>query len=618
MNRWSRAFPVVFALLVLAIFIVPQYARAETQTQVTEIANFKPSEDNNDEVMNLANGTGTYNVDSWSPLPPGVFVGGTVKESHIKLNEIATGTTCRLGLATVMRFSQMYMQTGSSQFVIRLPVSYVAGELTNVMLWVYEMPTATYRLSLGYAYGGPGWPDMYGLTSGKMIAYEDAIDLTNHNSGNHTYVVGDRVYVKLTAPLFSDRYYVFVTSSYYAPGSPMSFYVASADLASDNLTSSQAGYSFWPDPGKHVVRSFDIPADLGWSFVFQAGIGNYAIDYSHYYYATNQIRLYMEIPTSTPWTIGFFNFVMEFRINQTQTLDYSLRIFHPQDVFTCIGATGGGTGWWTNKLATQYIVASNPVSHNFTATPVVGGGYLHRFFIDLIVNQPITMDLPLIYDMGTRWYLDTPYSTNTVTVVASNGVTVLDRAFFGSYSTCSLDNQTLNYTGGLVTHHSSGKWTSMIGSWWDEHWVDIASIGLMAGGMFLTATGVGAVFGVPMFLAGVGLMLYHNWAAFRQAVDGVLKAITDGLRWLGTWLWKIGQAIWAALTWFVDQLIDFGSQLIALIIYGLAVIVPVIILTMTTKLMSIFYKIAKGDLEGAGGESRALISTVTGGRVGGG
>jgi len=112
------------------------------------------------------------------------------------------------------------------------------------------------------------------------------------------------------------------------------------------------------------------------------------------------------------------------------------------------------------------------------------------------------------------------------------------------------------------------------------------------------------------------MILYNNWGQFRDFVNGLAKFVLDGLSWLGNWLWKLGMWISKALTWFIDRLVDFGGQLLALVIYGLAVMIPLLIITMTTKLMSVFYKLAKGDLEGAAAEGKSLVHTATLGKVG--
>jgi hypothetical protein len=189
--------------------------------------------------------------------------------------------------------------------------------------------------------------------------------------------------------------------------------------------------------------------------------------------------------------------------------------------------------------------------------------------------------------------------------------------FFDLWGSLTVENYTYNKTGAfpLAVVHHSGFWTG-IGHWWDKHWMDILGFALIYGGMVLLPfTGGGSFI---LISAGIGMFLYNNWPALRHAVNGVLKFVLDGLQWLGNWLYKIGLAIWKVLTWFIDQLIDYGSQLIALIIYALAVLIPIIIITTATKLMSVFLKIAKGDLAGAASEGRQLVSTMTAGRIGGG
>ena len=99
---------VVFAAFCLVVLLLPLTVTAEVQTQVTEIASFSPYENNNAEVDNIANDTIQYNFDTWDPLPPGMFVGGTIRESKMQLQEYAVGI--EQGVPGIRRhYSEFYL-----------------------------------------------------------------------------------------------------------------------------------------------------------------------------------------------------------------------------------------------------------------------------------------------------------------------------------------------------------------------------------------------------------------------------------------------------------------------------------------------------------------------------
>jgi hypothetical protein len=126
--------------------------------------------------------------------------------------------------------------------------------------------------------------------------------------------------------------------------------------------------------------------------------------------------------------------------------------------------------------------------------------------------------------------------------------------------------------------------------------------------MFLMAIPGGQVFGMYLFAAGIGLFLYDNVDFIRQLVNGMIGMIIDGLKWLGNWLVKIGEAIWKTLTWLWDVLAAHGDAILAMLIYALAVVIPVAIIWVTIKFMSMIEHISRGDLRGAAKEGSEIVS----------
>jgi hypothetical protein len=422
--------------------------------------------------------------------------------------------------------------------------------------------------------------------------------------GTSSYLTGGRLYVHITAPLMPDYYYVLGTQVFYESGQPMDVYLCPSDLASDNLTDSRVAYMYWPSPDAAVYRNYPVPADLGYSFVFEAGLGGLAYEYNSWY-NTNDIlqwKTYVEVGNAT--VSGALNFILEYRTNTTIPLEWQLGV-------ALGGAEALNTAYWTHKSSYGgYVLASNPVNCTYAAT-AVGGSYYLIFECFLRIQTAMRIQFMTVASM--TWPGPTNFLAHSCDRVDA-GYYFTDLLGFGMWCSISVQNVSLNETDVLnLGHHHTGFWEG-IDHWWDDHWLDVVGGELIVIGVFTMAiagwTGVGAVFGAALICAGIGLILYNN-----HVLDGILKMIIDGLIWLGNWLWKVASFIWKVLTWVIDQLIDYGSQILAILIYGLAVIVPVTIMTMFTKLMSVFYKIAKGDLTGAAAEAKEMVNQATLGRV---
>jgi phage-related minor tail protein len=188
-----------------------------------------------------------------------------------------------------------------------------------------------------------------------------------------------------------------------------------------------------------------------------------------------------------------------------------------------------------------------------------------------------------------------------------------DRIFFSPFNSISIDDFTVNKTTLPSAKETSNQdfWGG-IGSWASEHWQDLLGGLLIIGGAVLILTGVGAGIGIGMIATGVGMLLYEHWDTFRNFIDNIVKNFVDFVVGIGTWIWKVVDAIWKAITWFVGVIIDYGGQLLAIIIYALAMIVPILMIYYTVKMMQVFLKMSKGDLEGAASEVREIVAEAKG------
>lgn len=616
----------IIGLVMVFCMIAPQYAKAETQIQETETAVFQPFDPSADEIVNVANDSIAFNIDTWSPLPSGIFVGGTIKESKMRLNELALSNNSELVVSTIVSFQKKYIMSGSQKMVIRLPIPITTdNEPINAELYVYQLTTP----SIDFYYAPITTPRINPISSPDEIVYLGAksegglANLWHHYSNpsmepvditpiTYSYISNDRLYVQLMAPFLSDTYYAFVAHYLYQPGRPLDVFWQPSDLASDNITSSRVAYCYMADPVTPVFRDYSVTADAGWSFVFEEGYGGGMSSYSRYFSAGETIRFYKMI--HSPVAIhpnGSFNFIQEFACADTLELSYTL------SVKNYIGASATGilnASYWNSSLrgtVNHYIMASNPKNitsagyDSFYGYGVIGTHRVYGFMVSITFNQPGRYTFPI--------YIDTSgYAYNYFSVSDSTG-DLVDRCFFSLFNSMSIDDFTVNKTTLPSAKETANQdfWGG-IGTWASEHWQDLLGGLLIVGGALLVLTGVGAGIGVSLIATGIGMLLYNHWGTFRNFVDNVIKNFVDFVTGIGTWLWKVVDWIWKAITWFVGVIMDYGGQLLAILIYALAMIVPILMIYYTTKMMQIFLKMAKGDLRGAISDIHEVVSEAEG------
>lgn len=620
MNRRVLLGPVIGVIFCLTVMVLPQLVVAEVQTPVTEIIDLPAATDDNDEVVNPSNATITTNKDTWTPLPEGLFVGGTIAESLMQFNELPIEEST-LYVSTQVRFSRTYLMNGASEFVVRLPfyiqdssvVWYVKLDVFDITASSEVMPA--FQLGAGYS---PPMVWANGSDDERVASYSDVANFWEHigdpgteeiwdDVSHNSYLSEGRLYVKLVCPIFVEHTYQFTARITTNDSTPMQMYWNPSDLASDSITSSRVSYIWNLAVDQAHVRDYEVPADAGWSFVFQAGIGGNGRDWDMWIPAGTTLTWDKYVLVSGAVCTGALTFIMEFRTNYSDDLKYDLNITAINDTSYPAGSVdvlkGGHGNYWHDMMARNVIIAARPENQTLPIVLMDGEYYVH-FSIELRIIDMLRLQVMLEADRDVN-------QNNAVLFQDMNGVDV-EKVWFSPWCTCLIQDSVYNETWAVaIKKNHKGFWEG-IGHWWDEHWLDIANVLILAGGMFLMCIPGGQVFGLALLAAGITLYLYDNFDWFRNLVNGAIGLIIDGLKWLGNWLYKIGMAIWKALTWLVDQAIYFGGQLIAIVIYAMAVLVPVVIITMATKLFSMFFKIAKGDLEGATAEGKAMVSTVSG------
>ena len=629
---------VSLALMIMAILLLPVLVSAETTTAVTETAYIKPGANDNDELVNVANDTIRTNIDTWSARPAGIFVGGTIEESKIQLHEMASGDDAQLLLTTVIQPRQEYLMSGVSEFVVRLPVAIDPDNMPKqVNFGIWALSSSAYSVVNDGVYSD--WPGFRTRQDENpyhpvwsLIAHQTALRLAGESvmtifnvahlnptprphtpawpdlplwadAAHSSYLLDGRLYVKIICPMLPDFYYVMATQVFYQVGQAFEFFICPSDLASDNLTNSHVAYTYWPAPDLAVYRDEPVPADLGYSFVFESGLGGHAYEYNSFYGTEDILEWVTYVRIAGASASGALNFMLEYRTNSTTPIEWQLDVVEESTWDLDTGISGI---WWTHKTSNAgYILASNPVNRTYP-TVTIGGNHYLAFHCFLTIQTPARLQVMTVTDpswpAGSNWLVHASPTTG--------GANYFDDILgFGMWCTISVQNVSLNETSVLnLGAHHTGFWEG-IGHWWEAHWMDIIGGELIIIGALLIVitgwTGVGAVFGLALIAIGVGMILYNN-----HILDGILQMIIDGLSWLGNWLWKIGQFIWKALTWFVDQLVYFGAILIGMLMVVVALLIFIFPLYMEVKILGAIYYLVQGDVARASSALEGAVAPI--------
>jgi len=625
---------ICLSVAIITIILLPIIVTAQTQEAVTEIADFPSSTQNNNELVNIANETVTYNIDTWNPRPEGIFVGGTVKESLMQLNEIGVAARNELMIGTIVKFSSAYLSSGSSQFVIRAPI-YIEDNSSDwplfVTISIYQVTSTVFSFSSG----GPLSPGLTVNEVGSLrAAVNDAANFIGYASdpvnssiftdiSHGSWVSENRLYARIIAPVKTDEVYLLVLHAVYPTGIPFKIYWHASDLCSDGYNLTRVSYTWNTAPDRNLFRDYPVAADAGWSFVFQMGIGGDGRDWSYYYEPYSVIHWYKWVKADrvdgSGKAYGAFTFVMEFRKNSTIPLEFNLTV----DAVQPWGSGGNvhllSANYWKEKDAIDVIIAGNPTNQ----TMVTYSGWI-QLEIFLQIQNAGRVQMMLEYD---RTSPTSPTSNYFEILRPYSGYPTLytglkeQEAWFAPWCTAVFANSTWNRTDEINPNNHKGFWDG-VGRWWDKHWVDVVGCLLIVAGAVLIVTGVGAGFGIGLIATGIGMLLYQNWPAFHNAVDKFVGMVIDAIQALGNWLYKLGMWIWKALTWLVDQIVYYGSIILGLLMVGGAMALLVLPLTWEMKILGAFEALVRGDVERAQrslGEAttsmRRVGGIVSGGRL---
>jgi nitrogen fixation-related uncharacterized protein len=582
MNKIGIQLVIGFVLLCL---IVPQFVTATTYDQQTTIVN-APSEHSGayDEVVNVANNTAGSNYGTWDPMPSGIWVGGSTEESKFKFNTVMPAGSYSL-LTWEASFTSSQIMSGASEVVVRLPLSYDTT--------IERLNLAIYRLESSGSYS------VTDSGSIPLINFTDAsiwLGTTNwYNSTNGAFTDGDafwmtddRCYVTMEVPIIPGELYLFSCRVQYDTDGRIKTYLSPNDVASDRILASNVT-TYIPSILGNYLDTQELPLDLGASYDFRVGLGNGMTAQSYYLYAGDTIQFVTyAILNGTNW---YHTLVIPFMTdNHTAKFSFS--------------ATTKGTdaeSWSvSDQIYYNYIAASSGAAIN------VANDTDDNFIQMIITSEWDQLVTFVFYDQYKYDGTDegdisgTNYLSNqTANILVSRGspsmetdlqfLTLLN--YYQVSSAASIQPTDVDVNSPWVYEELefdiSIDWSNLFVQW----------INYNVGGTFYQIV-FDVVFGVS-----VGRILYDNIVNFLEGAAGFIRnaidAVWDTLVGIGEFLWAIGEAIYDALTWLAEQIVEYGSFILGLLMIFVGLFIFFWVVQQVMRIGNNFYQLSQGNILGA-------------------
>lgn len=603
--------------------LIPMYARAETFSEYTRDVEYLPSGDY-DESQNRLDPNTETNFDTWDPVPSGVFVGGYSKESKFRLSMVPVDETS-ICLAQVVRFTAGQIMSGGSYVVVRMPMSPTYEyawldiyEIANDCNWTFEENITTpsgdhKRNNMRITFTTGNYSLLYFTGLDAMSPLDES-----PTNGNAYFTRSNRTYLEVRAPIHPDQFYLFVATIRYVADAYAEIYWSPDSLSMGTWNrSTLATYTLAaPDTPELEVDNFNI--SLGFSFDFREGFGNNVCGYNRYYTSGSMIRWFQKIETVNlntylnvmiPFEADLTNISFKLQVNAflTDTADNDAVItdrsewtdfilLSSDDVLDNI-IPGGWKASWDGWLLFGLWVFNDTRIRFHTTDPdyVEPTGFSQDWYDDCSAFQHQND----VHAPGYRWDPTQYFYVNTsepkyedVFWQLECSAKLEDFAWAMSAPVGSLDRDAktwdemgflnkLFYVTGVLTV-VMGEYTAMIYPPWGNAVQDIGMTFIMIGQYIDFPTPFGDV-----------------W-------DG-LNFVWDKLVSFGQWLWKVGQAIVGALTWFVETLVYYASIILGIIVLVLALVVLFLPIWASARVATMLVNVSRGrsDLAIADMESLA-------------
>jgi hypothetical protein len=609
------------AVFLVALIVLPHFVSATTYETVTEQINIQPEGDV-DEKWNMLNETSRTNEETWNPRPEGVFVGGVVPESLFQTNVIA-GEHAHLVLLNEFEFQSNYMMSGSSEFVVRLPVHTESNSWIDGYFNIYSLDDdTTYKVDYRSLYNVVVY-----FTGDAQMVYSSHIysnDTEITSDYDNYYTMDERTYVMVKCPIVPGQRYLFEANLEYEQDNPPKWYFSSSDVASDGHTKSTITIYYQEAPDQKYLDTNTIDVDLGWSFVFQKGFGNTISGINKYFNKNDALYFYSYVPSSKTFTNKVVNLMIPF-FSDSENISMEVRVW---DTVAALNLVINVTDDFTDFI----LLNSSVMSHSS------GDDQDNWWIVKIRFNESVRIKFPMfdLKDKDQKIQFSTAPNYNNQAdendmeyfEICSEGYYPdldndwsgrYDRVWFMLMHSLRIDNTTWQQvTLELPILETSGT----EGDMGNKIWIDLLAIGLVvAGGVLIVSSvitgGATAVPGVMLITSGVLVWIGNNKEFIRESAIGtyvrnLLTSVWNTLVGIGKWLWQIGEMIVGAITWIVEQIIYYGAILLAIVITGLAAIVPMMIWGFEALMLTFFLKLAQGKPEEAGALAARVGGMISG------
>ena len=592
------------AIALIMMMVIPQYVKAtSTETVTNTLSVDSANAGSYDQVANVADDGSITNPATWNPTYQGVWVGGSTEESLFRFNEWTTPDYFGLSgygvygsgvLETTDEFvfSSHQIMSGASEWVVRLPNYVDPAEIYDLYLRVFQIPSSgcynftpraeavlTQESTIGIHFTNP---------SDVKLLYQHHLNIsdTDPMDGNDVYTIDHRTYVTIRAPITPGQIYLFETIAQYYPNKQFEVYLSPDDVASDGLFNSYVNRLTMPAADLYQYSKQNLTMDLGWSFDFRVGLGCGYSGQDVYLGAGHELAFWAYCGGGN-LTTGYQSIMIPFE-KDNDTARFSVDVYKETDMTT---------PFWSSDAYTYvgYILAHSNTPKNASISSFYGNFFfvvLHPLWTMRIkfITDDLNPSSPLLWfnnitgcvynqtqqffvyngtvgsgplDLISNMHLVSSYLISYTMPVAPDvivgGKPLNNRAFylrqalndrltglielipFAGAATVFLNM--LETVGGKVMQVVAGVWNGISGmpviSWLVQHASD--------------------------FMIGAASLI---WGIFKNVLDfamGILQAI-------GTFIRAVGEAIYTALTWLIESVMEYGSILLGLLIMGVAML----------------------------------------------
>lgn len=536
--------------------------------------------DEYDETVNIADDTSASNYASWNPAPQGLWIGSSTQESKYQLG-VVTSANSTLVMTWHVKFTSSQIMSGVSEFTLRLPI-YIDASVQNIGLYILAVDTVQSTILTGATISYE--PD----ANQKFIYIRRSLDPTDVSvmDGNDVYVRDNRMYLNVVAPINPGQIYTFQMIAIYAIDANPTMYIAPNDVANDGIINALIGYKIPAGPGVFTENDYQFDFDWGASYDMRGGLGGGVTSQTLYMNAGDEFLFCYWAPYA-PGINGHHTLTMPF-YTASGKANFSVTVTHRGSGTVVLDAP--------NTTYEQVILASDAHAHNVSSAGSSGLGYM--FLVSLVAGkgQWVTFYLkttPLASYIGTG-VNSTRYSQINPTYVIGNPFVMDADRYIGfvpisSYLVCPAQITT-PLLGAAVDPTNTGFTSVFEKGVFNGVYLFLAKV-FQSGVEFVAETfditnpGEAVVFVATMASGGVGVAWWivstltdmpSPIDVYRQLLgnlNNVLDIMWDSLKAIGSFLWSIGEYVYDALTWLAEQIVQYGSYLLGLLIIAAALLI---------------------------------------------